>query len=268
MRGWRRSFPRKEIFSIAFDFISDAGRDRNARVQSDQTAPGYKMWAVDGVVYGPVELPTLVCWVKEERVIAETWIYVEQSDAWLKASEVPELKMFFRARATGGGATSAPTGFATGVKTGPLRRVKILAELNDQQLERFAQLMEMLTVRQWDEVVKQNSPGDALYLILEGELRARLMIGGKETILATLGPGEFFGEMSLFDNGPRSADVIANRESTILKVSAQNFDRLLSRAPELAAPILSAIGKTLVARIRADNKRLKDSVNFARAGGF
>ena len=227
------------------------------------------MWAVDGVVYGPVELPVLVCWVKEERILADTWIYVEQTDVWQKAAQVPELKMFFKSRTSTGATTMLGKGeYVTGIKPGILRRVKILADLNEQQLERFAQLMELLNIRQWEEVVKQNSPGDAMYLVLDGELRVRLMISGKETILTTLGPGEFFGEMSLFDNGPRSADVIANKDSTILKVSAQNFEKLLSRAPELAAPILSAIGKTLVARIRADNKRFKDSVSFARAGGF
>jgi CRP-like cAMP-binding protein len=44
-------------------------------------------------------------------------------------------------------------------------------------------------------------------MILQGELRVRVMIGQKETILTTLGPGDFFGDISLFDHGPRSADV-------------------------------------------------------------
>jgi CRP-like cAMP-binding protein len=94
-----------------------------------------------------------------------------------------------------------------------------------------------------------------------------MMIGGKETILVTLGAGEFFGEISLFDQGPRSADVVANSDSVLLKISAPKFNHLLTEAPELAAPFLFAIGKTLTARIRADNKRYRDSVNFARAAG-
>jgi CRP/FNR family cyclic AMP-dependent transcriptional regulator len=91
------------------------------------------------------------------------------------------------------------------------------------------------------------------------------MISGKETVLATLRAGEFFGDISLFDHGPRSADVVANLNSTLLKISTDNFQRLTKEAPELATPFLSAICKTLVARIRADNKRLKDSISFARA---
>jgi CRP-like cAMP-binding protein len=93
------------------------------------------------------------------------------------------------------------------------------------------------------------------------------MIGGKETILTTLGPGECFGEIALFDQGPRSADVVANKDSILLKISSEAFDKLRRDAPELSAPILFAISRTLAARIRADNKRIKDSVNFARSAG-
>ena len=106
-----------------------------------------------------------------------------------------------------------------------------------------------------------------MYLVLEGELRVRLMINGKETILATLGPGECFGEIALFGQGPRSADVLANRESVLPKISSEAFDKLRYEAADLAAPILFSISRTLAARVRADHKRIKDSVSFARAAG-
>jgi CRP-like cAMP-binding protein len=150
-------------------------------------------------------------------------------------------------------------------KPGTLRRIKIFADFTDEQLERFVQFMEVLRVKQWTEIVKQGQHGDAMYLVIEGELRVRMMIGGKESILVTLGMGEFFGEISLFDHGPRSADVVANHDGLLLKISAEAFDRLLKEAPDLAAPFLFAMGKTLTARIRADNKRYRDSINIARA---
>ena len=98
--------------------------------------------------------------------------------------------------------------------------------------------------------------GDAMYLILEGELRARTMNGDHETILSTFGPGDFFGDMALFDHGPRSADVIANMDSSLLKISSVSFARLAKEAPALATPFLQATSRTLASRIRADNKRL------------
>ena len=228
----------------------------------------YKIWGVDGVIYGPVELPVLVGWVKEERVTSATWVYSERDDAWHKAADIPELLMFFRRKEPTEPSTQVvrdPS--VSALKPGSLRRVKIFADLTDEQLERFVTFMEIEHTRQWTEIVKQGQQGDAMYLVLEGELRVRMMIGGKESILVTLGPGEFFGEISLFDHGPRSADVVANTDSVLLKISAKKFEHLLSQAPDLAAPFLFAMGKTLTARIRADNKRYRDSISFARAAG-
>jgi hypothetical protein len=232
----------------------------------DQTPQetGYKIWAVDDVVYGPVDMPTLVEWVKDERVLTETWVFTCHENKWSQAGQMGELRTVFNAVLPG----SVPVSHApliAGIRPGALRRVKILGEMNDQQLGRFAQFMEVEHARQFHTIVKQGDPGDAMYLILEGELRVRQMIGGKETVLVTLMAGEFFGDISLFDHGPRSADVVANNNSVLLKVSATNFQRLTQEAPELATPFLVAICKTLTARIRADNKRLRDSINVASA---
>lgn len=235
-------------------------------VTDDKT--GFKIWAVDNIVYGPVELPLLVSWVKEERVTRETWIYSETQDSWQKACQVPELQMFFRGGKAGGAGSGNETQFmrALGMKPGALRRVKIFAGMDDSQLERFIKYMEVAKARQFGEIVRQGEPGDAMYLVLEGEVRVRLMIAGKESILAVLGSGEFFGEIALFDHGPRSADVVANLETTLLKISASAFQKLSNEAPDLATPFLLAMGKTLTQRIRADNKRFRDSISFARAG--
>jgi hypothetical protein len=226
----------------------------------------YSIWAADNVVYGPVELPSLISWVKDERVLPDTWVFDGQNDRWRKAATLPELSIFFRKKGEAGAAPAFHVGHDD-ITPGMLRRVKALAELSDEQLGRFVNFMEAQPVRQWSQIVKQGDPDDGMYLVLDGELRVRLLIGGKETILATLGPGECFGEIALFDQGPRSADVLANKDSILLKISSEAFDKLRREAPELSAPILFAISKTLAARIRADNKRIKDSVNFARAAG-
>jgi len=229
----------------------------------------YCIWAADNVVYGPVELPTLVNWIKDERVLAETWIFDQQNDRWRKAAQLPELQIFFRKNQPAAPQIEQPTWvFRKKVTPGMLRRVKALSEMKDEQLLRFVNYMEPQDVRQWTQIVKQGESDDGMFLVLEGELRVRLMINGKETILATLGPGECFGEIALFDRGPRSADVLANKDSVLLKVTGEAFDKLRTEAPELAVPMLHAISRTLAGRIRADNKRIKDSVNFARTGGY
>jgi CRP/FNR family cyclic AMP-dependent transcriptional regulator len=228
----------------------------------DLQGDGFIIWGVDQNAYGPVELPTLIDWVQDDRVTAETWIYSQKDGRWLAAGKVPELQIIFGKRQRSGKAGEMAVG---PLNTGALRRVKILAGLSEGQLVKFGDFMEVITVRQWSEVVHTGEPGDAMYLILEGELRVRMMVGDKEKILTTLGAGEFFGEIALFDNEPRSADVVANLDSKLLKVSAEAFEQLIEKAPDLAAPILHAIGKTLAARIRADNKRMKDDAAFRRA---
>ena len=210
------------------------------------------IWGIDDSPYGPVELPVLIDWISDERVLADTWVFARRDGSWRRAAEITGLQAYFSQ-------TSIPDSAAAsgaGIAPGSLRRIKILSQLNDAQLDRLTEFMELHKVPQWMAVVKQGDAGNGMFLILQGELRARVMVGDKETILATFGPGDFFGDMSLFDQGPRSADVIANVDSTVLKISDVAFDRLTREAPALATPFLQATARTLAARIRADNKRL------------
>jgi CRP-like cAMP-binding protein len=203
--------------------------------------------------------------VKGERVTADTWVYDAKNSAWQKAAQITELQMFFRSRpkeTDGETTTELPI---TEIEAKALRRVKILAAMSDEQLQRFAQFMELEKLQAWTEVVRQGDVGNVMYLILEGEFRVRVKIDGKETILATLGIGEFFGDIALFDHGPRSADVVANTDGVVLKVTSEALERVAAEVPDLATPFLLAVGKTLAARIRHDNKRYSDSVKFARA---
>jgi CRP/FNR family transcriptional regulator, cyclic AMP receptor protein len=229
----------------------------------------FKILGIDGVLYGPVELPVLVNWVQEERVQAGTWVFMPQQNEWHKAGEMPELQMFFKdaARAkTPPGYDTEVTSRAPGIKPGSLRRIKVFAGLSDDQLNRFIKYIELKEVKQFSEIVKHGQPGDAMYLILQGEVRVRVMIEGKETLLAALAAGDFFGEISLFDHGPRSADVIANEDTILLKIPTGPFQKMVQEAPDLAAPFLLAMGKTLTARIRADNKRYTETVTYTRMG--
>jgi hypothetical protein len=216
------------------------------------------VWGLDQTAYGPVELPMLVGWVKEERVLADTWIFTCKSSSWQRAQEIPELSMFFG---------QPPVAAKPGVSARQLRRVKILATMTDEQLERFSRVVDVERIPQWTVVVKQGEHGDSMYLVLEGELRVRMEVMGKETILATLGPGDFFGDIAIFDLGPRAADVVANSDAVLVKVTSKSLDVLGKESPDLSAAFLKAVGRTLTARIRADNKRHSDSVKFNRAAG-
>jgi len=221
-------------------------------MEPQATVSDYFIWGIDESSYGPVSLSVLIDWISDERVLPETWVYSRKGGLWQKAADFSELKEFFQAETGLISATSTSARF----KPGALRRIKILADMKDAQLAHLADFFEYQEILQHTEVVRQGDPGDAMYLIMGGELRARTMISGRETILTTFGPGDIFGEMALFDQGPRSADVVANVDSTLLRLTNSAFDRLTREMPSLATPFLRATSRTLSARIRADNKRL------------
>jgi len=208
----------------------------------------YFVWGVDNSPYGPVELPVLLDWVAEGRVLADTWIFERAAGQWGKASQFPELQGRF--------GTVREEISTLGLTPALMRRIKILANLRDAQLEHLSDFMELENVPQHAIVFHQGDVGDAMYLVFAGDLRARTLMGGTEAILATFVTGDFFGDMALFDNGPRSADIVANVDSSLLKISAVNFYRLIREAPALATPFLQATARTLSSRIRADNKKL------------
>jgi hypothetical protein len=231
---------------------------------------GFRIWAVDNVVYGPVDLATLIAWAKDERVNADTWVFVESEPGWRHAGEVSALASAVdwsavAAEMSAEGRVTAQSAAAANLKPGALRRIKIFATLSDEQLAQFLAHMEVVKVRQFTELVRAGSPGDAMYLILDGELRVRLMAGDAETTLATLEAGECFGEIALFDHGMRSADVVANKDSTLLRIGVGAVQKLAQDQPQIATPFLWALGRTLAARIRQDNKRHQTAFLMAKA---
>jgi CRP-like cAMP-binding protein len=237
---------------------------------AEESATGYFIWGADQKAYGPVELPTLVSWIKDERVLAETWVFLERSGCWEKAEHATELQMFFHNRPAGSKeipTTDTERLAAGGLTAGLLHHIKILAGLNDEQLIRFVQIMQVKQISQGAQLAKQGDQGDAMYLLVEGELRLRSRAEGRDITIGTIQAGEFLGEITLFDQGPRSADIIATLDSTLVKISAAEFEKFVYEMPDLAAPFLFAIAKTLTSRIRADNRRYRDSIAFVRPPG-
>jgi hypothetical protein len=242
-------------------FVSNARHDIEIVAMSAKSNAAFIVWDIDKTAHGPVDLNTLVSWIQEKRVTADTWIFVPKVGVWNRAAQVPELMMFFRQGSKG---ADNSTDSVKGVDLRALRRLKILSGMTDEQLERFLEFVEVICVPNWATIVKQGDHGDAMYLVVDGELSVRLKVAGAETILARLNMGDFFGDISLFDHGPRSADVIADRSSMLLKLSSASFGELARTSPDLATPFLMAIGRTLTARIRAGNKHHAEAVQFAR----
>jgi hypothetical protein len=234
-------------------------------MESSPKTTDYFIWGIDDSPYGPVPLPVLLDWINDERVLPDTWVFTRDAGTWQKASDMPELTSYFKVQTEVLAKVLSPVNF----KPGMLRRIKILADLKDAQLAHLADFLEFREFPQHAMVVRQGDVGDSMFLVMNGELRARTMVAGREAILATFSIGDFFGEMALFDQGPRSADVVANTDSATLRLSAVNFQRLTHQAPNLATPFLVAVSRTLSSRIRTDNKRLTNLTHqFSASSGM
>ena len=223
------------------------------------------IWNSDKTTSAPIDLPTLIAAARDERVSPGTWIFVDKMAVWQRAVDVPELQWFFQAKPRRPGIAADPLENPLGFDSRILHRLKLFAGMTDEQLERFAAFTEIQKVSIGTTIIKQGDCGDAMFLILEGELSVRLRVPGSVTMLATLAVGDFFGDIALFDRGPRSADVVASAASLLLRISAKAFDEMSRHAPDLATPFLRALDRTLTARIRAANKHYGEAVMMSRA---
>jgi CRP-like cAMP-binding protein len=224
----------------------------------------YRVWGTDNIAYGPVELPGLVTWIKQGKVTAQSWVFKEGDVVWARASDLPELKILFKSKLPPQAAAAADQ---LGVQPGALRRIKMLADVEERLLASLLPYLEVVRVAPFGTVVSRGDHGDALFMVLEGEVRARVMIDGRETTLTTMTVGECFGELAVVDQGPRSADVIANQPSVLIKVTEAALRRMFAEAPALAAPFMLALTRVIAQRVRFLTKRYEDSIHFSRAAG-
>lgn len=118
-----------------------------------------------------------------------------------------------------------------------LASVPLLADLNDRVRRRLAEVGKRRTYAAGDPIVKEGSTGTALYIILSG--RARVEREG--AALGELSSGDFFGELALIEEEPRSATVVAVDDTDCLLFPAWEFTALLKEHPEIAVPIMRAL---------------------------
>ncbi len=132
------------------------------------TSANYRAWGADNISYGPVELPALVTWIKQGKVTANTWVFREKDATWARASDLTELKVLFKSKLPPSAAASAD---AVGIQPGSLRRIKMLADVDERLLASLLTYLEVVKVPPFGTVVNKGEHGDALFMVLEGEVR-------------------------------------------------------------------------------------------------
>jgi cAMP-dependent protein kinase regulator len=142
-----------------------------------------------------------------------------------------------------------------------LRTTTLFRDLSVAEATVLGTFMERRVHQRGDVVVRQGDPGDALFLIESGEAEVRVDGSrGQSTQVATLGPGDFFGEIALVTGGERSANVMALSPMTVMYLSAEAYGRFLERSSDVGQQITQAA----VTRMRDTASRLpREEVDLA-----
>ena len=143
------------------------------------------------------------------------------------------------------GAPRSPSDIA-----GLLGKAPIFATLTERQLRSLAKTTKVVSFPSGARVVKQGDSGIGFYLLLQGEAEVRQ----GQRVLAHLGPGQFFGEMTLLDEQPRSADVIATSPAECAVLSRWEFWGFAKSEPE----VLQSVLREMARRLRETNLSLSE----------
>ena len=148
-----------------------------------------------------------------------------------------------------------------------LKKVHLLENLSLAELGKIEKIAALETHPANTALFHEGEPGNRCYVIIRGEVRISKFIPhiGEEA-LAVLKPGDYFGEMALIDNFPRSAYAIANTDIEVLAIDKTDLDKILIMDRELGYKLLWAFTRTLSKRLRETNEKLASFL--AMSGGF
>ena len=142
---------------------------------------------------------------------------------------------------------------ATAVSTEVLKSVPMFAALGEDQLRTLMTMLSRRNASRGSVIMAEGDRTDFLYVVITG--RVKVMMGeadGKEVILGILGQGEFFGEMGLIDDGPRSASVVAIEPCELLQLTRQDFRRCMAESYDTAMAVM----RVLVRRLRSADRKI------------
>jgi len=143
--------------------------------------------------------------------------------------------------------------YPVNVSTTLLRNVPLFAGLDEDHLRVLAHMIVRKSVARNSKIIGAGDPTDSLFIVITGRLKVLMSDEqGREVILSMLGPGEFFGEMGLLDDSPRSASVVAVESCELLSISKTDFKRSLAENFDLSLTVM----RGLVKRLREADRKI------------
>ena len=121
-----------------------------------------------------------------------------------------------------------------------LAATPLLSSLDRRTIKRLAQQGKHRTYSPGETIVREGAPASALYIVLSGRAHVERADGASGPV-GQLGPGDFFGELALIEEHPRSATVVADEATDCILFVAWEFTALLKEFPEMAVPLMNAL---------------------------
>ncbi len=215
---------------------------------------------MDDVVYGPVTPDILRDWVRDERILPDSWIFCESTRQWNAAREITELRVLFGLEADSTGAE------AQAIRPAVLRRIRAFGELTDDDLSAIGRLGELVQVGAFQTLMRAGTPADAVYFVIEGQVRQRIMVRDREILIAVKESGTAFGYISLFDGGNHITDAVTDSPAMLFRIPLGRFHHFCKTRPEIGVNILFSLGRTLATRVRSDDRHLCELVALNQSG--
>jgi len=150
-----------------------------------------------------------------------------------------------------------------------LAKVPIFAEFSKRDIQKIVRIAYKRNYNEGEEIVREGQPSAGMYVIMRGEVKiTKRSNEGIEIRLATMGEGDFFGDIGLLDSAPRTATITATTPSQVIGLFRPELLQLIERDPKLASKVLFKLAQIVAVRLRVTNEkleRLAEEVKHLRA---
>ena len=141
-----------------------------------------------------------------------------------------------------------------------LRNVRIFRDLEEPYLASIWKLLSVREIAPRQRIIEEGTPVTELCIVTDGTVHVRRLAGKREILLNRLGPGDFFGEINLFDPGMATATVVAMKPTQVAVIAHDALRAWFESNPAAGYRVVSAFMREMSRRFRMTNSRLASSV--------
>lgn len=139
-----------------------------------------------------------------------------------------------------------------------IRNSYLVDNLTDENVQKIVAISQEITASDMQDIIKEYDKANDIFIVTSGNVRVTTYNGDP---IARLKAGDMVGEIALFDNAERSASVISEDESTLIRIPADQLNALFNAEPAIGLQMLRNVGKTLCTRLKSSNVQLESVLN-------